>query len=55
MIDWQTLLVASVLFAASLYVGRRGWLRIRSLMISKPMQSPACGGCSGCGRQIIRK
>src|SRR5437588_658415 len=52
MFDWQVIVVACVLLLASAYVGRRGWLRISSLAISKrnaPSCDKACGHCEGEG------
>jgi len=49
MINWQSLVVGVILLAAFLYLGWRGWLRIRSLLTTKRVTLPNCGGCSGCG------
>jgi len=52
MFDWQVIVVACVLLGAGAYVGRRGWLRISSLAISKrnaPSCDKACGHCEGEG------
>jgi len=49
MIDWQTLLVTLVMIAAAGYALRRVWLRLRSLLISRPLAAPSCGGCGSCG------
>lgn len=50
MFDWQIILVAGALLLACVYVGRRGWLRLSSLAISKQMNAPSCAaGCGGCG------
>ncbi len=52
MFDWQVIVVACVLLLAGAYVGRRGWLRISSLAISKrnaPSCDKACGHCEGEG------
>ncbi len=49
MFDWQTILVVGALILACVYVGRRGWLRLSSLSISKRMNAPSCAaGCGGC-------
>lgn len=49
MVDWQILLVGGVLLLACAYVGRRAWLRLSSLSISKRMNTPSCAaGCGGC-------
>jgi len=48
MFDWQVFVVACVLLLAGAYVGRRGWLRISSLTISK-RNAPSCDkGCGHC-------
>jgi hypothetical protein len=48
MFDWQVIVVACVLLIAGVYVGRRGWLRISSLAISK-RNAPSCDkGCGHC-------
>jgi hypothetical protein len=50
MFDWQIILVVCALLLACVYVGRRGWLRVSSLSISKRMNAPSCAvGCGGCG------
>ena len=50
MFDWQVIVVVGVLLLACAYIGRRGWLRISSLSISKRMNAPSCAaGCGGCG------
>ena len=58
MFDWQVIVVACVLLLAGAYVGRRGWLRISSLAISKrnaPSCDKACGHCEGEGLVPIRR
>jgi len=58
MFDWQVIVVACVLLLASAYVGRRGWLRISSLAISKwnaPSCDKACGHREGEGLVPIRR
>jgi hypothetical protein len=55
MFNWQTLVVAVALLAAGFYLGWRGWLRIRSIVSSKPMNLPACSGCSGCSAEPCTK
>ena len=55
MFDWQVIVVACVLLLAGAYVGRRGWLRISSLAISKrnaPSCDKACGHCEGEGSVV---
>jgi hypothetical protein len=54
MFDWQIIIVGCVLLLACVYVGRRGWLRISSLSVSKRMNAPPCGnGCGGCGEKAV--
>ncbi|PYS70552.1 MAG: hypothetical protein DMF73_12640 [Acidobacteria bacterium] len=50
MFDWQTVAAAILLLIASIYVGRRAWLRISSLSIRKRLNAPSCDdACGGCG------
>jgi len=50
MFDWQVILVGLVLSIACVYVGRRAWLRLSSLLLSRRMNAPSCSnGCGGCG------
>jgi len=47
MFDWQVIAVTFVLLLAVGYVGRRGWLRISSLKISR-RNTPCDKGCGHC-------
>jgi hypothetical protein len=48
--EWQTIIAALIVLAACAYVGRRGWLRLRSLVSTKSPADTSCGtGCGGCG------
>ena len=50
MIDWQHIVVALILVATGIYIGRRGWSRVRSLVRTKGAdKSCGGGGCAGCG------
>lgn len=50
MFDWQVILVICALVLACIYVGRRGWMRLSSLALSRRMNVPSCvQGCGGCG------
>lgn len=57
MFDWQVILVGFALLLACIYVGRRAWMRLSSLSLSKRMNAPSCGdGCGGCGTsQALRQ
>jgi hypothetical protein len=48
--EWQTIITALIVLAAGAYVGRRGWLRLRSIVSAKAPTSASCAtGCGGCG------
>jgi hypothetical protein len=50
MIDGQTIAVILIILAACLYVGRHGWLRLRSFRASGKGSDASCQtGCGGCG------
>ncbi|HBB93981.1 MAG TPA: hypothetical protein DC054_01205 [Blastocatellia bacterium] len=50
MLDAQTIAAAIVLLIASIYVGRRAWLRLSSLILTKRRRASSCGeACGGCG------
>ena len=57
MFDWQIILVGCALVLACIYVGRRVWMRLSSLSLSKRMNAPSCNdGCGGCGaRQPMKQ
>lgn len=56
MFDWQVILVAFALLLACIYVGRRAWLRLSSLSVSRRMNAPSCSdGCGGCGVKEPKK
>lgn len=51
-LDWQNVAVLLTVLAASFYVARRGWSRLRSFGLRKgeaPIDSlaPSCGSCAG--------
>jgi hypothetical protein len=48
MFDWQTILVFLVIFAASLFAGRRAWLKFRGLS-----DSSCSTGCGKCGAETV--
>jgi hypothetical protein len=48
MFDWQTIIAAITILAASAYVGWRGWLRISSLKPNRKMPGQSCSGDCGC-------
>jgi hypothetical protein len=48
--DWQTIIAVLIVLAACAYVGRRGWLRLRSLVSAKTPAGASCAtGCGACG------
>jgi len=48
--DWQTVMVALAVLAATLYVGRRGWSRLRSFRAAGGGKLSDCAsGCGSCG------
>ena len=49
MIHWQNIVVALILIATGIYIGRRVWLRVRSLVSTKALDECGGGGCAGCG------
>ncbi|GEM_PF-4943429 len=51
MINWQNIVVALILVATGIYIGRRVWSRVRSLVRTKASDESSCGGggCAGCG------
>jgi hypothetical protein len=46
MLDWQTILVFLIIFAASLFAGHRVWLKLRGLS-----DSSCATGCGKCGTE----
>jgi hypothetical protein len=50
MIDWQTIAVVLIILAAFLYVGRQGWMRLRSFRAggkgTDSSCATACGQCA---------
>ena len=51
MADWQTVSTALIVVGACAYIGRRIWLRFRSLVNTKTEIRLRCGsGCGECGR-----
>lgn len=50
--DWQSILVAFLVLAALAFVGRRGWMRLQSVMKTKPGVTSSCASaCGGCASQ----
>jgi hypothetical protein len=49
MFDWQTISVALIILAASLYVGRLAWIRLRSFRASRGNADSCETGCGSCG------
>lgn len=45
--DWQTAAVILIVLAATLYVGRSAWQRLRSMRGRGAVSLPACSGCEG--------
>jgi hypothetical protein len=43
--DWQMVMVALIVLAAALYVGRMAWARVRSMRGRGEVSLPACSGC----------
>lgn len=49
-VDWQTIAVGLIIFAALLYVGRRALARVRSFGAGGGKSQAACAsGCGSCG------
>jgi hypothetical protein len=57
MIDWQNIVVALILVSTGIYIGRRGWSRVRSMVRTETMNKSSCagGGCAGCGSPTARQ
>ena len=50
MFDWQTISVALIILAASIYVGRMAWMRLHSFRASRSGGVDSCEtGCGSCG------
>jgi hypothetical protein len=51
MIHWQNIVVALILVLTSIYIARRVWSRVQSLVRAKASDDSSCGGggCAGCG------
>jgi hypothetical protein len=49
MFDWQTIVVALIILAASIYVGRLAWMRLRSFRASRGNADSCETGCGSCG------
>jgi hypothetical protein len=48
--DWQKIAAALLVLAALLYVTRRAWSRLRSMLPGTPASSgDGCGSCGTCG------
>lgn len=48
--DWQNVTVALLILAALVYLGRRGWARLRS-MRPGARAADCATGCGGCGQE----
>jgi hypothetical protein len=49
MFDWQTILVALIILAAAIYVGRLAWMRLRSFREARGDAASCETGCGSCG------
>ena len=51
MFHWQNIVVALILVSTGIYIGRRVWSRVRSLVRTDASDEVSCagGGCAGCG------
>jgi hypothetical protein len=51
MIHWQNIAVALILVSTGIYIGRRVWSRVQSLVRTEASDESPCagGGCAGCG------
>jgi hypothetical protein len=49
MIDWQTIAVALIILAASLYAGRRVWQQLRAFRAKRADEASCATGCGSCG------
>jgi hypothetical protein len=50
MIHWQNIVVALILVATGVYLARRAWSRVRSLLRPGKNNPSSCAvGCNGCG------
>jgi hypothetical protein len=48
--DWQNIAVLLCVLAALAYVGRRGWARLRTLVVRDGKEGAGCAtGCGSCG------
>ena len=47
--DWQNIAVLLIVLAALVYVGRRGWARLRALLRRAGDESACATGCGSCG------
>ncbi len=53
--DWQTWAASLIVLAAVLYVGRRGWRRLRSFRSGLRGESSCATGCGKCGTEGMAK
>jgi len=50
MFHWQNIVVALILVSTGIYIGRRVWSRVQSLVRTDASdESCGGGGCAGCG------
>ena len=49
--DWQTWAAGLIVLAAVLYVGRRGWRRLRSFRAGLQGEASCTTGCGKCGTE----
>ncbi len=51
MLHWQNIAVALILVSTGIYLGRRLWSRVQSLVRTEASDESSCtgGGCAGCG------
>ncbi|MGH9941338.1 MAG: hypothetical protein ACRD9R_03145 [Pyrinomonadaceae bacterium] len=46
--NWQNIAVILIVIGAALYVGRRGWARVRSFAARRGQQQLALSDCGAC-------
>jgi hypothetical protein len=51
LIDWQNIAVVVIVLAACVYVGRRGWARLRSFQARRANDTGCATGCGSCGSE----
>ncbi|PYS89460.1 MAG: hypothetical protein DMF64_17720 [Acidobacteria bacterium] len=51
LLDWQNIAVLLIVLAACVYVGRRGWARLRSFQARRAEDAGCATGCGSCGSE----